>query len=66
MKSTAVYIYLAVGCGMLGIVITFIVLFICLYLGVDVAKNLWIITIPILLSIVLNILMIEFFTRRRK
>jgi len=66
MKSTAVYIYLAVGCGMLGIVITFIVLFACLYLGIDLAKNMWIITIPIVLSIILNIMMIEFFTRRRR
>lgn len=66
MKSAAVYIYLAVGCGMLGIVITFIVLFICMYLGVDVARNLWVITIPIVLSIILNIFMIEFFTRKRR
>ena len=66
MKSGAIYIYLAVGCGMLGIVITFIVLFLCLYFGIDVAKNMWVITIPIILSIILNIMMIELFTRRRK
>ena len=64
MKSAAIYIYLAVGCGMLGIVITFIVLFLCMFLGVDVARNLWVITIPIILSIILNILLIEFLTRR--
>lgn len=66
MKSSAVYIYLAVGCGMLGIVITFIVLFLCMISGLDVAKNLWVITIPIILSIILNILMIEMVTRRHR
>jgi hypothetical protein len=66
MKLSSVYIYLAVGCGMVGMLITFIVLFICFYLGVDIAKNMWIIAIPILLAIILNISLIELVTRRRR
>ena len=51
---------------MVGMLITFIVLFICFYLGVDIAKNMWIIAIPILLAIILNISLIELVTRRRR
>ena len=64
--KTAVYIYLAVGCGFLGVVFTYVMLLVCLYFGVDVGKNLWIITIPIILAVTLNIVLIEVFSRNRK
>ncbi|MBN1376183.1 MAG: hypothetical protein JXA01_08520 [Dehalococcoidia bacterium] len=64
--KTAVYIYLAVGCGMLGVVFTYVMLLVCLYFSVDVARNLWIIVIPIVLAVSLNIFLIELFSRTRK
>jgi hypothetical protein len=63
--KTAMYIYLAVGCGMLGVVLTYVMLLICLYYQVDISKNLWVITIPIVTAITLNILLVEVISRRK-
>lgn len=60
------YVYLAVGSLALGIIITFIMLFICQVLAVDINKNLWLISIPIILAIVLNIWFIELYDRYQK
>jgi hypothetical protein len=57
------YIYLAVGSLALGIVLTFIMLFSCQLFGVDINNNLWLIGIPITLSIALNIWFIELYDR---
>ncbi len=62
----SIYIYLAVGCVALGMILTFIVLFICQYFNIDISQNLWIIAIPAVLSILLNIVFIELFLRYRK
>ena len=62
----AVYIYLAVGCGISGVVITFVVMFACHYFGVDISENLWVIAIPITLSILLNICLIELYSKHKK
>jgi hypothetical protein len=64
--KTAVYIYLAVACGMLGVVLTYAMLFVCIYFQIDVSKNLWIITIPIVTAISLNIFLIEWLSSRKK
>ena len=64
--KTSAYIYLAVGCGLIGVLLTYGMLVVCLYLGVDISRNLWVITIPIILAIVLNITLIEVFSRRMK
>lgn len=60
------YVYLAVGSLALGIIITFIMLFICQVLAVDINRNLWLIAIPIILAIALNIWFIELYDRSRK
>jgi hypothetical protein len=39
---------------------------VCLYYGIDISKNLWVITIPIVATITLNILLIELLSRRRR
>ncbi|MDD5311601.1 MAG: hypothetical protein PHO26_01010 [Dehalococcoidia bacterium] len=66
MKTAGAYVVLAVGCGSIGMLITFIVLFACQYFRIDIAKNLWVIAIPIFLSILLNILFIELYLSRKK
>jgi hypothetical protein len=66
MKGFAIYIYLAIGCGFLGVLITLATLFICVYYRIDISKNLWIMAIPVVLAVVLNITLIELFSRRRK
>ena len=60
------YVYLAVGSLAMGIMITFSMLFICQVLAVDINKNLWLIAIPIVLSVALNIWFIELYDRYRK
>jgi len=60
------YVYLAVGSLALGILITFVMLFLCQVLSVDINKNLWMIAIPIILSIALNIWFIELYDRYRR
>ena len=60
------YVYLAVGSLAMGIIITFSMLFICQVLAVDINKNLWLIAIPIVLSVALNIWFIELYDRYRK
>ena len=60
------YVYLAVGSLALGIIITFLMLYLCRIFGIDINKNLWLIAIPIILAIALNILFIELYDRYRK
>jgi len=60
------YIYLAVGSLALGIIITFIMLFSCQFFGIDINMNLWLISVPIILAIALNIWFIELYDRFRK
>jgi hypothetical protein len=60
------YVYLAVGSLALGIIITFVMLFLCQVLAVDINRNLWLISIPIVLAIALNIWFIELYDRHRK
>jgi hypothetical protein len=60
------YVYLAVGSLALGIIITFVMLFLCQVLAVDINRNLWLIAIPIILAIALNIWFIELYDRYRR
>ena len=60
------YIYLAVACGVLGVSITFLVIFVCQYFGIDIYKNLWVLAIPVIASAFLNVLFIEFYRKYRK
>lgn len=60
------YIYLAVGCGIVGVVLTFLMLFICQYLGIDISKNWWIVALPVTLSVLLNVSAIELYLKYRK
>ncbi len=55
------YIYLAIGCGFLGVVLTFVVLFACAYFDIDIAKNIWVLAIPIVLSVLLNVTFVELY-----
>jgi hypothetical protein len=54
-------IYFAVGCAALGIVFAFILVFACQYLHIDIYKHLWLLLLPLVLSISLNIMFIELY-----
>jgi hypothetical protein len=50
----------------LGVVLSFIVVFTCVYLGIDIFENLWVLVIPVTLAISLNILFVELYHRYKK
>jgi hypothetical protein len=60
------YIYLAVGSGILGIIMTFVVVLVCRYLGIDMLKHLWVVAIPVILSLFLNVSFIELYRKNKK
>jgi multisubunit Na+/H+ antiporter MnhE subunit len=62
----AVYIYFAVGSIFLGIIIAFIVVIVSANLRIDLSANMWILGIPALLAILLNILFIELYYKFKK
>ncbi|MFC2122933.1 hypothetical protein ACFLRP_04525 [Bacteroidota bacterium] len=59
-------IMLASGCTVLGIVFTFVVIGVAAYTGLVIDENLWILAIPVILSVSLNILFIELYLKCRK
>jgi len=45
---------------------TFVLLGVCNYYSIDLTQNLWLITLPIIIAIALNILFLELYDRFRK
>ncbi len=60
------YIFLALGCVVVGVVLTFVVLGACVRLGVNIEENLWVVAIPVVLALILNITLLEFYHKYRK
>jgi hypothetical protein len=60
------YIFLAGSCVSMGIIITFIVLGVCARLGIDIDKHWWIVAIPVVLSLIINIALVEIYRKFRK
>lgn len=60
------YIYLAAGCVVVGTVVTFLLLLACEYFGVDIFKNLWLLAIPSVSALFLNVLFIELYHKFSK
>jgi hypothetical protein len=61
-----VYIYLAVSCAALGSLITFGLIVLVQYYKIDFWDNPWLLAIPITLSVLLNVLLIELYHKFRK
>ncbi|MFA5079020.1 MAG: hypothetical protein WC541_05990 [Dehalococcoidia bacterium] len=59
------YVALAVGCAGLGILLTVVLLAVCQYFRIDLAQNLWLISLPIVLTVALNIWFIELYDRMK-
>ena len=61
------YILLAAGCAALGVVIALIVLITCQRLGIDIlGEYMWVLAIPAVLSLILNIILLELYRKFRK
>ena len=59
-------IYFAVGCAALGILFAVVLVIALQYLGIDVYKHLWLLLVPLVLSIALNILALELYGRYKR
>ncbi len=59
-----IYVYLAVGSGLLGTGLTFILLLVCQRLEVDISLHLWLLAMPLLAALVVNVSLIELYRRR--
>ena len=60
------YIILASGCSIVGVVVTFLVFIACVRLNIDIEKNLWVLAIPVVLSLILNVSLLELYRKYRK
>ena len=60
------YIFLASGCVLVGMVIVFIVLAVCQRFGINIDENLWVLALPAVLSLILNITFLELYRMYRK
>ncbi len=50
----------------MGVVLTFVVLGVCQRLGINIDKNLWVVAIPAVLSLILNISLLELYRKYKK
>ncbi|MDD5398162.1 MAG: hypothetical protein PHU70_03675 [Dehalococcoidia bacterium] len=61
-----IYASLAIGCAGLGILLTLVLLMVCQYFDIDLAQNLWLISLPVVIAVALNIWFIELYDRFKK
>lgn len=57
------YLYLAGSVVALGTGITFGILFLCAYFEIDILDNLWLLGIPPLASLLINVFLIELYRK---
>ena len=57
------YIVLAVACIAVGVVLTFVVLGETVRMGIDINEKLWVLAIPAVLSLILNIILLELYRK---
>ena len=60
------YIYLASGCVVVGVVMTFIVLGVCQQFGISIDNNLWVLAIPSVFSLILNVALLELYRKYKR
>ena len=60
------YIILAVGCVAVGVVLTFVVLGVSVRLGIDLNKDFWVLAIPAVVALILNITLLELYHRYKR
>jgi hypothetical protein len=62
--TTWEYVYLAAGTFVGGTMATFALVPACNYLNVNMADHVWLLAIPVVLSLVVNVSAIELYRRR--
>ena len=59
------YIILAISSIILGVVITFVLLGIVARAGIDLNRNIWLLAIPAVLALLLNVILLEIYRKFR-
>ena len=59
-------LFLAIASLLVGIVLAVIVVFASLFFGIDIFENLWLLAIPVILAVILNITFIELYRKHKK
>jgi hypothetical protein len=57
------YLYMAGSVVALGTGITFLILFVCAYYRIDILTHLWLLCIPPLSSLLINVFLIELYRK---
>jgi len=60
------YVFLAAASVLVGIILVFVALLACQHFGIDISRNWWILALPAILAVVLNIVLIELYDKRKK
>jgi len=60
------YIFLAAGCVAVGVGLTFVVLGVAQRLEIDIDEQIWVLAVPAVLAIALNIALLELYHRYRR
>ena len=60
------YIFLAGSCVVVGVVMTFVVIGACQRLGINIDENIWVVAIPAVFSLILNVSLLELYRKFRK
>jgi hypothetical protein len=60
------YVFLAAASVIVGIILVFVALLACQYFGIDISENWWLLAIPVLLAVTLNIILVELYDRYKK
>jgi hypothetical protein len=61
-----IYICLAASCAIMGVGITSLLLLVAAWMEIDISNNLWLMGIPPLLTLFLNVLFIELYLKLRR
>lgn len=60
------YVYLAASSFGVGVILVLVMLGVCSALDVDVLQNIWVLAIPVVLTLIINVLLIELYNKIRK
>jgi membrane protein DedA with SNARE-associated domain len=60
------YVILAAGCVLVGIILALLMLTVGWQFGLNVFRNLWMLAIPAVLAVIINVLLLELYLRLKK
>lgn len=59
------YIYLATSCFAIGVGLVFVTLILCKAMNINVLENIWVLVFPVVLTLIINVGLIELYNKIR-